>query len=61
MKSKTFLLSVVLPLGVLVALLVLIAGCEKPPEQGHQGGCQRPRCWPSPLPGVPLASERSRP
>jgi thioredoxin 1 len=37
MKSKTFLLSVV--------LLALIAGCETPlpPEQGHQGGCQRPK------------------
>ena len=35
MKFKTFLLSVV--------LLVLIAGCETPPEQGHQGGCQRPK------------------
>ena len=43
MKSKTFLPSVVLPLAALVALLVLIAGCERPPEQGHQGGCQRPK------------------
>ena len=43
MKSKTFLPSVVLPLAALVALLVLIAGCEKLPEQGHEGGCRRPR------------------
>jgi len=37
MKSKLFLLSVV--------LLALIAGCETslPLEQGHQGGCQRPK------------------
>ena len=55
MKSKTFLLSVV--------LLALIAGCETPlpPEQGHQGGCQRPRCWPLPLPGASHARGRSQP
>jgi thiol-disulfide isomerase/thioredoxin len=35
MNPKTFLLSVV--------LLVLIAGCEMLPKQGHQGGCQRPK------------------
>ena len=34
MKSKTFVLSVLVPLLTLVAVLVLIAGCTTPPEQG---------------------------
>ena len=46
MKSKSVALSVLLPLAAMIALLVLIAGCETP-RQGEQGkcpnGCQRPR------------------
>jgi thiol-disulfide isomerase/thioredoxin len=38
MKSKNFLLSVVLPLLALIALLVVIAGCEPP-----QGSAPAPR------------------
>ncbi len=43
MKSKTFVLSVLLPLAALLVLLVLIAGCVTPQQRKQQGGCQRPR------------------
>jgi len=42
MKSKTFVLSVLLPLAALLVLLALIAGCVTPQERGQQGDCQRP-------------------
>ena len=43
MKTKTFVLSVLIPLLALIVLMTLIAGCKTPPEQRHQDGCQRPR------------------
>ena len=46
MKSKSFVLSVLLPLAALIALLALVTGCATP-QQDQQGkcpnGCQRPK------------------